>query len=154
MSKEIAGKLINIWFRPNGTTDEFQAFVCLENSTFQITAETNTRRTNCGPKTAVTDPTFNASGTAVQNVTPTSFEASYHEAKAWMKGLTKLDYKYLSAADVANGFTEGDAVNNFGSGFFTDLTYNASAEADGQSTIDFTFTGTGVLDEYDDESPS
>lgn len=140
--------------RPNGSVDAFKTLVCTQNSTFQITSEVNERRTNCGVKTSVAAPTFNASGTAVQNVEPTASEASYNDVKGWIKDGTKLDFQYISEADAANGFTEGDAVNNFGSGYFTDVSYNASAEADGQPTFDWTFTGTGVIDEFDDESPS
>ena len=151
---EISGRLINMKLRVNGTADAFKTLVCTENSTFQITSDVNERRTNCGVKTSVATPTFNASGTAVQNVEPTAAEASYNDVKAWIKAGTKLDFQYISEADAGNGFAEGDAVSNTGSGYFTDVSYNASAEADGQPTFDWTFTGTGTIDEYDDESPS
>lgn len=151
---EIQGKLINLKVRVNGTTDEFKTLVCTEDSQFQITNETSERRTNCGLKTGISDPTFNASGNAVQNPTPTSAEVSYNDVKAWQISKTKLDFKYISDADTVNGLAEGDGVNNFGSGYFTESTFTGSAEADGVGSFSWTFTGTGVLDEYDSESPS
>jgi hypothetical protein len=85
---------------------------------------------------------------------PTATEVSYNDVKGWQKTKTKLDFQYISDADVANGLAEGDGVNNFGSGFFTESTFQGSAEADGIGVFSWSFTGTGVLDEYDDESPS
>lgn len=151
---EIQGSLINMKFRVNGTTDEFKTLVCTTDSQFQITNETSQRRTNCGTKTGISDATFNASGNAVQNPDPTEEEVSYNQAKAWQVGKTKLDFQYLSDADVANGLAEGDGVNNFGSGYITETTFTGSAEADGVGSFSWAFTGTGTLDEYDDESPS
>lgn len=151
---EVSGKLINMRVRQNGTLDAFKTLVCTEDSQFQITNESNERRTNCGIKTSIADPTFSASGNAVQNPEPTSTEVSYNDVKGWQKTKTKLDFKYISDADVSNGLAEGDGVNNFGSGFFTESTFQGSAEADGIGVFSWSFTGTGVLDEYDDESPS
>lgn len=154
MAVETSGTLINMRVRPSGTADAFKTLVCTTDSQFQITNETSERRTNCGIKTSVADPTFNASGNAVQNVEPTTLEASYNDVKGWQKTKTKLDFNYVSLADAANGLDEGDAVLTLGSGYFTESTYNASAEADGQPTFSWTFSGTGNLDEYDTESPS
>lgn len=151
---QITGKLINMRVRPNGTLEDFKTLVCTEDSQFQITNETNERRTNCGIKTSVADPTFSASGNAVQNPTPTALEVSYDDVKGWQKTQTKLDFQYISSADVPNGLAEGEGVNNFGSGYFTESTFQGSAEADGVGTFSWSFTGTGVLDEYDAESPS
>ena len=47
---EVAGKLVNMRIRVNGTQDEFKILVCTEDSQFQITNETSERRTNCGVK--------------------------------------------------------------------------------------------------------
>lgn len=154
MAVETSGTLINMQVRPSGTADAFKTLVCTSDSSFSITNETAERRTNCGVKTSIADPTFSASGNAVQNVEPTTLEASYNDVKTWQKNKTKLDFNYISLADAANGLDLGDAVNNFGSGYFTESTYNASAEADGQPTFSWTFSGTGTLDVYDTESPS
>jgi len=151
---EVKGKLVNLRVRVNGTTDDFKTLVCTEDSQFQITNETSERRTNCGIKTGVALPTFNASGNAVQNPTPTALEVSYNDVKGWQKDITKLDFQYISDADAPAGLTEGEGVNNFGSGYFTDSTFTASAEADGVGAFSWSFTGTGTLDEYDNESPS
>jgi hypothetical protein len=151
---QITGKLINMKVRVNGTTDEFKTLVCTEDSQFQITNETSERRTNCGVKVNLSDPTFNASGNALQNPTPTEEEVSYNDVKGWQKTKTKLDFQYISDADTANGLTEGQGVNNFGSGYFTESTFTGSAEADGVGSFSWSFTGTGTLDEFDDESPS
>lgn len=149
---EITGSLINFKVRANGTEDEFKTLVCTEDSQFQITNENSERRTNCGTKTSLADATFNASGNAVQNVEPTASEVSYNDVKGWQKTKTKLDFQYVNEADTANGISAGQAVTIIGSGYFTDSTYNASAEADGIGSFSWTFTGTGTLDEYDDES--
>lgn len=150
---EVKGKLINFKVRVNGTADDFKTLVCTEDSQFQITNETSERRTNCGIKTGVAVPTFNASGNAVQNATPTALEVSYNDVKAWQKDNVKLDFQYINDADPS-GLGEGDGVNNFGSGYFTDSTFTGSAEADGVGAFSWSFTGTGTIDEYDDESPS
>jgi len=153
---EVAGKLVNMRIRVNGTQDEFKILVCTEDSQFQITNETSERRTNCGVKASAAEATFSASGNAVQNPTPTSLEVSYNDVKAWQKGTngvpTKLDFQYISDADAV--LAEGEGVNNYGSGWFTDTTFTASAEADGIGSFSWSFTGTGTLDEYDDESGS
>lgn len=140
--------------RVNGTTDDFKTLVCTEDSQFQITNEISERRTNCGVITGVSDPTFNASGNAVQNPEPTTLEVSYNDVKGWQITQTKLDFKYISEADTANGLDEGEGVNNFGSGYFTESTFSGSAEADGVGSFSWSFTGTGTLDEFDSESGS
>lgn len=147
---EIRGTLINMKVRPNGTLAAFKTLVCTEDSQFQISNESTERRTNCGIKTGISDPTFNASGNAVQNPEPTTLEVSYKDVKGWQINATKLDFQYISDADVTNGLAEGDGVNNFGSGFFTESTFTASAEADGVGSFSWSFTGTGVLDVYDE----
>lgn len=149
---EIQGRLINMKVRVSGTTDEFKTLVCTEDSQFQISNETSERRTNCGLKTGISDPTFNASGNAVQNPEPTTEEVSYNDVKGWQKTKTKLDFKYISDADSVNGLDEGEGVNNYGSGYFTESTFTGSAEADGVGSFSWTFTGTGILDEFDGES--
>lgn len=151
---EIQGKLVNMRVRVNGTADAFKTLVCTEDSQFQITNETSERRTNCGIKTGISDPTFTASGNAVQNPEPTASEVSYNDVKGWQKTKAKLDFQYISDADTINGLAEGEGVNNFGSGYFTDSTFTGSAEADGVGSFSWSFSGTGNLDEYDTDSPS
>ena len=136
--------------RVNGTLDAFKTLVCTEDSQFQISNESTERRTNCGIKTSVADPTFNASGNAVQNPEPTASEVSYKDVKGWQVNVTKLDFQYISDADVAAGLIEGEGVNNFGSGYFTESTFTGSAEAAGVGSFSWSFTGTGVLDVYDE----
>ena len=147
---EITGKFINFKVRVNGTADAFKAVACTEDSQFQITNETSERRTNCGIKTGIADPTFNGSGNAVQEIPAAADHVSYNEVKGWQKTKTKLDFTYENDADTANGIAEGDAVTIIGSGYFTDSTYNASAEADGVGSFSWTFSGTGTLDEFDE----
>lgn len=151
---EIQGKLVNMRVRVNGSDAAFKTLVCTEDSQFQLTNETSERRTNCGIKTGISDPTFTASGNAVQNPEPTASEVSYNDVKGWQKAKAKLDFQYISDADVINGLSEGEGVNNFGSGYFTDSTFTGSAEADGVGSFSWTFSGTGNLDEYDTDSPS
>lgn len=145
----IAGSLINFRVRPNGTAEAFKNVICIENTTFEITNETAERRTNCGPITSVADATFSATGSAVHDFDPSATQVSYNDVKTWQKNKTKLDFQYYNSADAGNGISENEAVDIEGSGFFTTSSYNASAEADGLGGFDFTFTGTGTLDEFD-----
>lgn len=149
---DIQGSLINFKVRVNGTSDEFKYIACTEDTTFNIDNETTERRTNCGIKQGVADATFNATGNAVQEVPPASDHVSYNEVKAWQKAKTLLDFNYINEADSGAGITEGEAVSITGSGRFTSSSYNASAEADGIGSFSWTFSGTGTLDEYEDES--
>jgi hypothetical protein len=151
---EVSGSLVNMRVRVSGTLNAFKTLVCTEDSQFQISNETTERRTNCGVKTGISDPTFNASGNAVQNPNPTSSEVSYNEVKAWQKSKTKLDFNYNNDADVHNGLDKGEGIQNYGSGYFTESTASASAEADGLLSFSWTFTGTGTLDNYDDNTNS
>lgn len=152
MSVELKGNLINFYVRVSGTDDPFRMGVCTQDTQFQITNEVTERRTNCGIKTGVAEPTFNASGNILINANPSASEFSYEDVKGWQKAQTKLDFWHRADADPGQGLGVGDGYNNFGSGFFTDSTMNASAEADGQASFSFTFTGTGTLDEYDTDS--
>lgn len=149
---DIQGSLINFKVRENGTANEFKAVACTEDTTFNIDNETTERRTNCGIKQGIADPTFNATGNAVQEVPAAADHVSYNEVKAWQKNKTLLDFTYENEADVAAGITAGEAVSITGSGRFTSSSYNASAEADGIGSFSWTFSGTGVLDEFEDES--
>jgi hypothetical protein len=45
-------------------------------------------------------------------------------------------------------------VNNYGSAYITDLSETASADSDGIVSFDFTLTGTGTIDDFDDNSTS
>jgi hypothetical protein len=144
----VQGTLVNFKYREIGDTD-WITVVCTEDSQFQITNEVSTRRTNCGIVKSVSDPDFNASGNAVQNATPTTLEASYQAVKALQMSKTKVQFSWISAADVAAGLTEGQGVSNYGLGYFTDSTATASAEADGVMTFSWTFEGTGNLDSFD-----
>lgn len=138
--------------RVNGTVDPWKTLVCTEDSQFQITNEVNKKRTNCGVDTSIADADFNASGNAVQNPIPTSLEVSYKDIKAWQLAKTLLDFQYISEADAAQGLAEGDGVNNFGSGYFTETTFNGTAEEN--ATFSWSFEGTGTLDVFSDESGS
>lgn len=148
----IAGRFINFRVRVNGSGAAFKQLVCTEDTQFPIDVEVSTRRTNCGPITNVAEPTFSVSGNAVHNLVPTASEVSYNDVVEWIKDGTKLDWNYYNEADTANSIAEGEAVSRSGSGFFTNVTYDASAEADGFGGFSFTFTGTGTLDEYDTDS--
>ncbi len=145
---EVQGSLINFWVRETGTADPFRKMICTEDTTFNIDNETTERRTNCGVKQGISDPTFNATGNAVYDYDPTGTEISWDEVKEYQKNKTKLDFQYLNAAgtDIA----EGEAISVTGSGRFTSSSFNASAEADGIGSFSWTFTGTGVLDEFDE----
>jgi len=125
----------------------------MENSSFSITTNPSTKKTNCGTKTAVPTPDFSATGSAVQDPNPTSLQASYADLKAWIKAGTKLDFNYNNDADNPNGIDLGEGVQNYGSGYLTSLGFQASAQ-DGFTTYDFTFTGTGTLDNYDGSATS
>lgn len=150
---EVNGALVNLRLRVSGTSNAFKYLICMENSTFSITANVSTKKTNCGTKSAVTDPDFSATGSAVQDPNPTILQVSYADLKGWIKNKTKLDFNYNNDADAANGLDLGEGVQNYGSGFVTSLGFQASAQ-DGFSTYDFTFTGTGVLDNYDGSATS
>jgi len=146
---EIAGKLINFKYRVPPETD-WTTIVCTEDSTFTISADIATKETNCGIKAKPGIPTFSASGNAVQNVEPTALEGNYQDIKALIVDGTKVQFSYISEADAASGFTEGEAINNFGNGYFGNLGAAASAGSDGFLTFSWEFTGVGVLDEYDE----
>lgn len=150
---EVNGILIQIWLRVSGTSNAFKYLICTTDSNFNITSDANTKRTNCGPKTAIVAPTFEITGTAVQDPNPTSNQLSYADLKAWMKASTKLDFNYKNDADSSAGLDIGEGVQNYGSAFITSLGYQASAE-DGFSTYDVTLTGTGTLDNYDGSATS
>lgn len=151
---EVSGSLINLRLRPSGTLAAFRSVVCAESSTFDITSETSERRTNCGVKTGISDPSFTANVTAVQEANPTALQVSYSQLKAWVKGKTKLDFNYNNDADIPNGLDLGEGIQNYGSGYVTSLSASASADADGLLTYDLTISGTGILDNYDDNANS
>lgn len=144
----VQGTLVNFKYRSIGDT-EWITLVCTEDSQFQITNETSTRRTNCGIVKSISDPDFSASGNAVQNATPTQFEASYQAVKALQISKEKVQFSYISAADAAAGLTEGQGISNYGLGYFTDSTASASADADGVLAFSWSFEGTGNLDSFD-----
>lgn len=153
MPTEVQGSLVNFQYRSIGDVD-WITLVCTEDSQFQITNETSTRRTNCGIVKSVADPDFNASGNAVQNATPTVFEASYAAVKALQIAKEKVQFRYISSADVAAGLLEGEGIYNYGLGYFTDSTATASANADGVLSFSWSFEGTGDLDSFDQSSGS
>lgn len=144
----VQGTLVNFRYRSIGDTN-WITLVCTEDSQFQITNETSTRRTNCGVVKSVADADFSASGNAVQNATPTAFEASYQAVKALQMSKEKVQFSYISLADVAAGLTEGQGISNYGLGYFTDSVASASAEADGVLSFSWSFEGTGNLDSFD-----
>lgn len=146
---EVQGSLINFKVRPNGTAEAFKTLICTEDSQFDINNEVTQRRTNCGIKTSVTDPDFNASGNAVYDYAPLSTQVSWDDIKEWQKAKTKLDFQYENDADAGAGLTEAEAVSALGSGYFTATSLTASAESDGIGSFSWTFTGTGTLDSYD-----
>ena len=146
---EIAGKLINFKYRVPPSLD-WITIVCTEDSSFTISVDIATKETNCGIKAAPGIPNFSASGNAVQNVEPTALEGNYQDVKALTIAGTKVQFQYISEADVAQGFTEGEAINNFGNGYFGNLGAAAAATSDGFLTFSWEFTGVGTLDEYDE----
>lgn len=150
MAKQIGGKFIDIELRENGSGDPFQTLVCTESSSFEISTETSVKRTNCGISTTVSDATATASGTAVQNIIPTSSEVSYEKMKEWIISGKKVDFRYFNQADTANGILEGAAIENTGSAYVTSLTLNAAADPGEGVTFDWTLTQTGNIDEYDE----
>lgn len=150
MPTTISGDLINFKFRDNGTADAFKTLVCSESVSFEITNETSERRTNCGPITGISDPTFSASGSAVHELNPSVSQATYEDIKTRQKNKTKVDFTFENDADAGAGITQGSVVSTTGSGYFTQSTYNGAAEADGFGAFDWSFTGTGTLDEFDE----
>lgn len=146
---EIAGKLINFKYRVPPETD-WTTIVCTEDSTFSITADIATKETNCGIKAKPGIPNFSASGNAVQNVEPTALEGNYQAIKALILAGTKVQFSYISEADIAAGFVEGEAIHNFGNGYFANVDAAAAASSDGFLTFSWGFTGVGTLDEYDE----
>jgi hypothetical protein len=148
--KTIAGNKVNIWLRSNAVGGDFKRLVCIEDLQYSLNNEVNTRLTNCGPSTNVSDATFTASGTAVQNLDLDADTISYNELKAWQKAKTKLDMMFYNDADSANGIAEGEAIDEIGSAFITATEYSVSAGADGQGSFTFQLTGTGTVGEYDE----
>lgn len=146
---EIAGKLINFKYRVHPSTD-WITIVCTEDSTFTISADIATKETNCGIKAKPGIPTFNASGNAVQNVEPTALEGNYQAIKTLIKNGTAVQFSYVSEADAAAGFVYGEAIQNYGDGYFNEVTASASASSDGFLTFSWSFTGVGTLDEFDE----
>lgn len=150
---EVNGTLVQIWLRVSGTSNAFKYLICITDSNFDISTDANTKKTNCGTKTAVTDPTWEISGNAVQDPNPSSTQLSYADLKAWIKAKTKLDFNYKNDADATAGLDVGEGIQNYGSAYITSLGYQASAE-DGFSTYSLTLTGTGTLDNYDGSATS
>lgn len=146
---EISGKLINFKYRVYPSTD-WITVVCTEDTTFTISADIATKETNCGIKARPGIPTFSASGNAVQNVEPTSLEGNYQDIKELIKAGTKVQFSYISEADTAAGFVLGEAIQNYGDGYFGEVTASASASSDGFLTFSWNFTGVGTLDEFDE----
>lgn len=152
MSIEISGKLVNFKFRRSGTSDPFKTMVCTENSEFTITSEVSKKRTNCGIKGKPALPEFSAKISAVQNANPGTSEASYQDVKSFIANGYKADFQYASEADAANGTGYGDGIYNYGSGYFSELSATASAEADGFLAYSVTMEGVGTLDTFDTQS--
>lgn len=150
---EVNGNLVQVWLRVSGTSNAFKYLICMTDSNFDITADSNTKRTNCGIKTAIVDPTWEISGTAVQDPNPGSTQLAYADLKAWIKAKTKLDFNYKNDADATAGLDAGEGVQNYGSAYLTSLGFQASAD-DGFSQYTFTLTGTGTLDNYDGSATS
>ena len=146
---EISGKLINFKYRVNPSVD-WITIVCTEDTSFTINVDIATKETNCGIKAAPGIPSFSASGNAVQNVEPTASQGNYQDIKALIIAGTKVEFQYISAADTAQGFTEGEAINNFGNGYFGEVVANAAASSDGFLSFSWNFTGVGTLDDYDE----
>lgn len=146
---EIKGKLINFKYRVPPETN-WTTIVCAEDSTFTYTIDIAEKETNCGIKSAPGVAKFSASGNAVQNVEPTSLEGNYQAIKALAIAGTKVQFNYISDADVAAGFTEGQAIYNRGNGYFGQVVANAAAAASGFMTFSWNFTGTGTPDVYDE----
>ena len=146
---EISGKLISFKYRVPPETG-WITIVCTEDSSFTITNDIATKETNCGIKAAPGIPQFSASGNAVQNVEPTALEGNYQAIKALIKAGTKVQFNYISEADAVQGFAEGEAIDNFGNGYFANLGAAAAAASDGFLTFSWEFTGVGTLDEYDE----
>jgi hypothetical protein len=144
---EVNGDLIVFKVRVNGAGGSFKQIVCTDTVSFDISNDVSTKKTSCGPKTQLTDPTFSASGSGVFENEPLVTQVSWDEIKEWQKSKTKLDFQFVNT-DAAAGLTEGEAVSVTGSGYFTSSTFTGSSE-DGFSTFDFTFTGTGTIDSYD-----
>jgi hypothetical protein len=134
-------------FREPGDED-WLTLVCTSDSTFTITNEITKVRTNCGIQGSPGDPEFSASGNAVQNATPETLQASYQDVKEAQVDGTLLEFQYISAAD-APALTEGQGVNNYGLGYFTESTFTANADPGGPSTFSWSFEGIGTLDDFD-----
>lgn len=147
MAKEINGALVNLYLRSAAVGGAFKRAVCVTDSSSDLTSDVTTTRTNCGPKTAVSDPTFTLTVNAVQNADPTSTEVEYQQLKAWVKAKTLLDFNYRNDADLSNSVAEGEGIQHYGSGYITTLSNAASAE-DGTLTYSITITGTGNIDDY------
>lgn len=152
MSIEVKGTLVNFEFRRSGTSNPFLKLVCTEDSSFTITSEVSKRRTNCGIKGVSALPEFNASVNAVQNANPGALEAAYQEVKNFIVNQYKMDFRYASYPDAAEGLGYGDGIYNFGSGYFSELGAAASAEPDGFLTYSVNVDGVGVLDVFDTDS--
>jgi hypothetical protein len=150
MGADVSGLLVNLWVRDQGIST-WRQVVCTKSSTFSLTSELSKVRTNCGTKAKPSDPDFSASVDAVQNAEPTSTEASYAYIKERMRGKTIQEFKYQSAADVAEGLTEGEGIWNYGDGYFTSLEATASADGDGILSFTCTLEGVGLIDSH--ESP-
>lgn len=148
-NKQISGLLVNLEYREVGDTDWIR-LVCTSDSTFTITSDITKQKTNCGIIGAPGTPDFNASGNAVYNIDPGTGEASYNDVKELIKAGTQVQFRYINAADAPNSITLGQAFNNFGLGYFTELTATASAEDDGFGKFSWTLEGIGELDDFDE----
>jgi hypothetical protein len=150
MSAEVSGLLVNLWVRDQGLST-WRQVVCTKSSTFSLTSEVSKIKTNCGIKAKPGVLDFSATVDAVQNAEPTSTEASYAYIKERMRNRVMQEFKYQSAADAAEGLTEGEGIWNYGDGYFTSLEATASAEDDGILSFSTTLEGVGVIDSH--ESP-
>ena len=124
--------------------------VCVEDSTFSITADITERETNCGIKSKPGIAKFSAQVNAVQNADPTASEADYRKIKDLITAGTKVQFMYLNAADVANNVAEAEGIYNKGNGYFSNLEATAGADADGLLSYSLTLTGTGTIDDFDE----
>jgi hypothetical protein len=145
---EVNGNLIVFKVRANGSGAAFKQLVCTDNVQFKLSSSITTKKTSCGIKTSVSDPTFEISGSGVFQIDPLATQVTWDDIVGWQKDNTKLDFQFVNLADVGAGLTEGEAVSELGSGYFNDSTFTGNAE-DGFATFDFNFSGTGTLGSYD-----
>lgn len=118
----------------------WKVLVCLTDYQIPVDVPINTSDTFCGQAVGRGVPTFNPSGNAVYEASPTSNQVTYDQMLAWEVNGTELLFRVRKVS----GGSVGNAPFISGVCTVTNTTINATAGS--PLGFAFTLTGQGVID--------